>query len=90
MSILRVTHPFSVLSDPNGRVYSPGDLVRSDDPVVRGREHHFETVEAAAATRANTTLESASAAPGEKRTRTRAKAPAKSASAAPGEGKSEA
>lgn len=69
--ILRVTKAFSVLSDPNGHVYTPGELVDSDHPHVKGRESHFETVEAHVSARSG--VEQATAAPGEKRSRTAAK-----------------
>lgn len=65
--ILRVTKAFSVLSDPNGHVYTPGELVDSKHPHVKGREDHFETVEAHVTARSG--VESASADPGSKRTR---------------------
>ncbi len=70
--ILRVTQAFSVLSDPNGHVYTPGELVDANHPHVKGREHMFETVEAHVSARAEG-VEQATAAPGQKRTRTRAK-----------------
>lgn len=98
--ILRVTKAFSVLSDPNGHVYTPGELVDGDHPHVRGREGHFETVEAHVSARSGTAVESATSAPGERRERTRpsrkatkkaapGKAPAKKAAAAPGKAKAE-
>ena len=65
MAILRVTKPFCVFS--TGEVYAEGRLVADSDPNVKGRESHFQTVEAAVATR---TVEAATAAPGEKRSRT--------------------
>lgn len=68
--ILRVTKAFSVLSDPNGHVYTPGELVDSDHPHVKGREDHFETVEAHVSSR-TAGVESATAAPGEKRSVTK-------------------
>lgn len=67
--ILRVTKAFSVLSDPNGHVYTPGELVDADHPHVKGREGNFETVEAHVSARSG--VESATAAPGEKRSRGR-------------------
>jgi len=76
--ILRVTQAFSVLSDPSGHVYTPGELVDANHPHVKGREDHFETVEAHIIARSN--VEQATAEPGARRTRTRAKkAPAKPA-----------
>jgi hypothetical protein len=76
MPVLRVVTAFAVLSDPEGRVYAAGALVDSSDPVVKGREGHFEPVEATIARRRASTVETATAAPGEKRTRARAAAPA--------------
>jgi hypothetical protein len=64
--ILRVTKAFSVLSDPNGHVYTPGELVDSNHPHVKGREGHFETVEAHVSAR-SVGVEQATAAPGERR-----------------------
>lgn len=77
--ILRVTKAFSVLSDPNGHIYTPGELVEADHPHVKGREHHFETVEAHVSARSG--RETATAAPGEKRSRTPRKRTAKKANA---------
>lgn len=85
MALLTVTEPFAVF-DSNGfpTVYNPGRLVDDSDPVVKGREAHFESADAAAA---RARVESATAAPGERRARTRAtkkaarKAPAKKAAA---------
>lgn len=68
--ILRVTKAFSVLSDPNGHVYTPGELVDADHPHVKGRENHFETVEAHVSARSG--VEQATAEPGSKRARSRA------------------
>lgn len=65
--ILRVTKAFSVLSDPSGHVYTPGELVDSNHPHVKGREGHFETVEAHVSARSG--VEQATAVPGEKRSR---------------------
>lgn len=70
MSTLRVKNAFAV-QDRDGAVhaYPPGRLVDSDDPIVTGRELHFEAVEVVAA-RMSGGVEAASAAPGEQRTRT--------------------
>jgi hypothetical protein len=66
--ILRVTKAFSVLSDPDGHVYTPGELVDGDHPHVKGRENCFETVEAHVSARESRGgVEQATAAPGEKR-----------------------
>jgi hypothetical protein len=64
--ILRVTKAFSVLSDPDGHVYTPGELVDAAHPHVKGREDCFETVEAHVSAR-SANVEQATAAPGEKR-----------------------
>ncbi|QRZ05896.1 hypothetical protein [Mycolicibacterium austroafricanum] len=48
------------------RVIRPGDLFDKTDPCVKGREHLFEPVEVNAERR-RSTVEDASAAPGEKR-----------------------
>lgn len=72
--ILRVTKAFSVLSDPDGHVYTPGELVDADHPHVKGREDCFETVEAHVSARvARSGVEQATAAPGEKRSVSTAK-----------------
>lgn len=74
--ILRVTKAFSVLSDPNGHVYTPGELVDASHPHVKGRESHFETVEAHVSARTSG-VEQATAAPGERRSVTKKAAPKK-------------
>ena len=79
--ILRVTKAFSVLSDPNGHVYTPGELVDSSHPHVKGREDCFETVEAHVSAR-SATVEQATAEPGERRARTRTPRKAQSATSA--------
>lgn len=71
--ILRVTRAFSVLSDPNGHVYTPGELVDSSHPHVKGREDCFETVEAHVSARSS--VEQATAEPGEKRSLAKKTAP---------------
>lgn len=70
MSVLRVVEPFSCDVQGLPRVYSAGDLVHSTDPVVSGRERFFVTVEEFA-DRGAATVEQATAAPGERRTRGR-------------------
>ncbi len=70
--ILRVTKAFSVLSDPTGHTYTPGELVDASHPHVKGRETNFETVEAHVSARSGR-VEQATAAPGERRTRSRAR-----------------
>lgn len=70
MAVLRVVSAFALLSD--GRVFAAGSLVDSNDPAVKGREAHFEAVEATVARVHQTStplVESATAAPGEKRAR---------------------
>lgn len=44
----------------NNRLVSDGDLVADDDPIITGREHLFDRV--------NATVEEATAVPGVKRT----------------------
>lgn len=83
MPILRVKEAFSVLSDPNGRVYTPGVLVNADDPIVKGREVYFEPVEVAASRHAP--VEQATAAPGERRSVTKKAAAKKSAKSPEGD-----
>jgi hypothetical protein len=79
VAIYRVREPFA-FDQPNGvqRVMRPGDLVGEDDPAYKGKEHLYEAVEAAAAR----AVESATAAPGERRVLSRGKkAAAKKAAA---------
>lgn len=81
MATLRVKEPFAVFSDQS-RIYHAGALVDSADPVVKGRESAFEPVDAAATRRTTgASVETATAAPGEKRSVTPAvkKAAAKKA-----------
>jgi len=76
MAILRVIQAFSVLSDPTGHVYTPGELVDSEHPHVKvGGPGKFETVEAHVQRRS--VVEQATAEPGRRRTRSKpSKAPA--------------
>ena len=69
MAVLRATQPFAY-TDHTGvpRVVRVGDLFDESDPCVAKRLSLFEPVETAA-----TRVESATASPGERRTRTRAK-----------------
>lgn len=67
MAIYRAKEAFA-LPGITGRVVTPGSLMSDDDPDFKGREHLFEPVETAAA-RAASATETASAAPGERRTR---------------------
>jgi len=79
MAILRVIQAFSVLSDPTGHVYTPGELVDSDHPHVKvGGPGKFETVEAHVQRRSG--VEQATAEPGERRSRSK---PRKTAVVAP-------
>jgi hypothetical protein len=91
MALLTVIESFADFSAGRPEVYNPGRLVDEKDPVVKGRERHFEPAEAAAS---RVRVEAASAAPGERRERTRParkaakkaaakKAPAKKAAATP-------
>lgn len=78
MAVLRVREPFAC--DINGvqRVLRVGDLVSSDDVLVKGRGMFFEPVEQAAARR-SAVVEQATAEPGEHRSLPRrAKPPAPS------------
>ncbi len=68
MALLTVTESFADFSSGRPEVYNPGRLVDENDPVVKGREAHFEPAEAAAS---RVRVESATAAPGERRTRSR-------------------
>jgi hypothetical protein len=67
--IVQATEHFSVQLGRIPAVVSPGDLYYADDPVVKGREHLFQTVEVRRSVTAKTSraTETATAAPGEKR-----------------------
>lgn len=69
MALLTVIESFAVFNYGHPEVYAAGRLVDENDPVVKGRERHFETAEASAA---RVRVETATAAPGERRARTRA------------------
>ncbi|WP_374457716.1 hypothetical protein [Nocardioides sp.] len=73
MALLTVTEGFADMR--TFEVYNPGRLVDENDPVVKGREHHFQPAEAIPS---RGRVESATAAPGERRERSR---PAKKAAA---------
>jgi hypothetical protein len=60
-TLLRATMSFFI---PSGRQVKRNELVRADDPIIKGREQFFEAV---------SDVERATAAPGEKRTVTRRK-----------------
>lgn len=66
MALLRVKMPFACTYRGVQEVFAVDRLVDSSDPVVKGRESFFETVEAAAS-RMSAGIESATQAPGEKR-----------------------
>lgn len=71
MAVFRAREAFAY-TDKQGvpRVIRPGDLVSSDDPNFKGKEHLFETVEVAAARAAGVetaTVETTTAEPGERR-----------------------
>ena len=65
MATLRVKSAFACTYHGVEEVFAADRLVDSADPVVKGREQFFEPVEVAASRHAG--VESASAAPGEKR-----------------------
>jgi hypothetical protein len=69
MATLRCKEPFSADIDGVPRTIPGGALIDSSDPIVKGREHLFETVDVYMAGRESKAapVESASAAPGEKR-----------------------
>lgn len=63
--VLRARESFSAPSpDGAGFLVRAGDVLPEDHPVIKGREHLFEPVAAAA----NRAIERATAAPGERRT----------------------
>jgi hypothetical protein len=66
MGMLRVKEPFACTYRGVEEVFGSGRLVDSKDPVVKGREQFFESVEAASS-RMSAGIEAATAAPGEKR-----------------------
>lgn len=68
MALLTVIESFADFRSGRPEVYNPGRLVDENDPVVKGRERHFESADAAAA---RTRVEAATAAPGERRERSR-------------------
>lgn len=79
MATLRCKEPFSADIKGVPRVVPAGQLVDSSDPIVKGREHLFESVDAHMASRDTApdtmaAVETATAAPGEKRSAPRRKA----------------
>jgi len=77
MAVLRCTEPFAFSDHKTGvqRVVRLGDLVDSKDPLIKGREQWFETVDATAERFSNRTVEQATSAPGEKRSVRRGRPP---------------
>lgn len=72
MAIVRATEPFSYTDDAGvPRIVNPGQLFDAADPCVVKRPNLFESVEVAVTRNAATAIETASAAPGESRTRHR-------------------
>ncbi|GLW32270.1 hypothetical protein [Actinoplanes regularis] len=65
--VLRVKESFSYDRDGVPLVMRAGDLVPDDDPCVAGREVHFELVEDVASRTSTSAVETATAAPGERR-----------------------
>jgi chloramphenicol 3-O-phosphotransferase len=75
MAVLRCIEAFAFSDHKTNveRVVRPGDLVDAKDPLVKGREMWFESVDATVDRVSDRTVEQATAAPGEKRTARRAK-----------------
>jgi hypothetical protein len=74
MATLRCKEPFAADIKGVPRVVPAGALVDSNDPVVKGREHLFEPVDAFMERR-TADVEQATAAPGEKRSIAKKAAP---------------
>lgn len=75
MAILRCTEAFAVMEGNVPRVVRTDDIVDSDDPVIKGHEGSFEPVEdhlnrQRRIREGETPTETATADPGQKRTRT--------------------
>ena len=73
VAIKRAKSSFSAVIGGTPRVVTEGTLVEDGDPILRGREHLFETVETFMSDRApqsteKAPVEQATAEPGEKRT----------------------
>jgi hypothetical protein len=91
MTIKRCTSAFAVSVDGAPRMYTVGQLVNANDPVIKGREDLFEDVEthmADKAARQAPRVEQATAEPGEKRSVSAAR-PAKKAAASKTEPKND-
>lgn len=69
MAVLRCTEAFAFSDHKTGveRVVRPGDLVDAKDPLVKGREQWFESVDTTVERISDRSVEQATAAPGEKR-----------------------
>ena len=76
MAVLRCIEAFAFSDHKTGveRVVRPGDLVDQKDPLVKGREMWFESVDANVERVSDRSVEQATAAPGEKRAVRRSKA----------------
>jgi hypothetical protein len=74
MATLRCKEPFSADLGGVPRTIPAGALLDSTDPIVKGREHLFESVDVYMDRRAPAAVEAATAAPGEKRSVRAAKA----------------
>lgn len=74
MAILRAKETFFYAGEGYSSRVQAGDLFDADDPCVKGHEYLFETVEVTAARRA-AAVETATAEPGERRTRGRQQKP---------------
>lgn len=73
MPVLRVVEPFAADVDGVPRVFPAGHLIQSNDPVAKGRERFFVKVEDFVSRQtASGAVETATAAPGERRQRSEA------------------
>ena len=78
MAVLRCIKALAAYDGGRPRVVRVGALVREDDPIVKGRRAHFESVEQHLTARRTRRTEQATAAPGEPRTVTAAAEPKES------------
>ena len=86
--IKRAIQPFTAYIDGMPRVVRAGDLVEDPDPVMTGRTHLFEAVEAHVSQRQpHAGVESATAAPGEQRDLTSPAADSKPTTSSRGRGR---
>lgn len=67
MSIKRCKSSFAVVVNGAPRVVTVGTLVEDGDPILKGRELHFEDAETYVSDRAAARVEQATAGPGERR-----------------------